>query len=340
VAGAAVRNRWFAPRVRFHGALVRGEGLREGSPILLSGVEVGEVGKLTILDDARIDVELVVLAEHAHRVRVGTHAVARRLFGIGEKRLHLTAEGPQGEPLKAGSSLAIDEPMDLLEAAGSLDLSQSMRVLERSIGAVERLLAKFDEDGRFERLVSAFDRAGPTLEKVDSLLDDVHAPLVSLLADPDLKGAVSGLNGVLNDPATRRTLQRASELLAPERLDRLLLRTESVLSRVDALTADKGVLNATLTQANRLMSDGRADRLIDSVERLTDEKKLGKIIDNTAVLAEQMGRVGPEIPALTREMALTLREAVVVLKALQQTWMLEGKADKARRELERDSQAR
>jgi hypothetical protein len=98
------------------------------------------------------------------------------------------------------------------------------------------------------------------------------------------------------------------------------------------MTADNGPLPHVLGSADKLLSDGRIDRLIGSLERLTDEKKLGRIIDNVGVLAEQTGKIGPEIPQITRELTSTLREAVVVLKALQKTWLLKGKAEEVREE--------
>jgi phospholipid/cholesterol/gamma-HCH transport system substrate-binding protein len=323
--GAAIRNRWFHPRVHFHGKMLHGEGLREGSPISMSGVEVGEIGHLTILDDGGEDVELRVWKDHAHRVREGTRAVAKRLFGIGEKRIQLIPGPRKGTPLPPHSLIPIDERMDLLDAAGAIDLSLTMHVLDRTVITADRLFSKLDEGDRFDRMIMAFDRMGPTLERAEELL-----------GDPNLKGSLAGVNAVVSDPATRKTLQRAAALMEPERLDRLLARTESVLDRVDALTVKNGTLDSTLSNANRLLGDGRADKLIDSMARLSDTDKLGRILDNTVILTEQLGRVGPEIPALTKEIAMTLREAVVVLKALQQTWILDDKAQKARRELEKD----
>jgi ABC-type transporter Mla subunit MlaD len=329
VVGVAVRNRWFHPRVMFRGQMAGGDGLREGSPILLSGVEIGEIGKITILEDDRVDVELLIWQEHAHRVREGSRAVARRLFGIGEKRIQLSTDKDAGRPLAPFSNLPIDERVDLLEALSSIDLGLSMRVLDRTVDAADRMLQKLDEGDRFERMVGAFDRLGPTLEKADALL-----------GDPNLKGAVSGLNTVLNAPATKRTLERTAQLLAPERIDRVLSRTETVLARIDGLTVKDGALDTTLRHASRLIGDGRADRLLSTATRLGDADKLGRILDNTAILTEQLGRVGPEIPAITRELTMTLREAVVTLKALQQTWILDDKADKARREVERERRSK
>jgi hypothetical protein len=329
VVGAAVRNRWFHSQVMFHGQMAAGDGLREGSPILLSGVEVGEIGRLSILDDNRVDVQLLIWEEHGHRIRPGTRALARRLFGIGEKRLRLVSDSGDGRPLPPGSNLPIDERVDLLDALATLDLTHSTEVLERTIDVADRMLAKLDEGNRFEGMVAAFDRLGPVLQQVESLL-----------GDPNVRGALAGVNTLTNAPSTTHTIERAARLLAPERIDRVLVRSERLLARLDELSEKDGSLDVTLRHTTRLLGDGRVDRLLDTAARLNDSDKLGRLLDNTAVVAEELGRVGPTIPTLTRELTMTLREAVITLKALQETWMLEGKAKKARRELERDQQAK
>jgi ABC-type transporter Mla subunit MlaD len=331
--GAAIRNRWLAPRVSYHTYVVRGDGLRSGSPILLSGVEVGEVGDLTILEDDRVDVELIVLSRHARRIKTGTRASVRRLLGIGEKRVHLTSPGG-GIVLRSGSFLPADEPMDLLDVVSQVDLGSYLSTLNRALATMELMLEKLEQNGRLDKLVAAFDRLGPTLEKVDGLLGDIHQPLVTLVKDPALSGTLRGADSVLNDPATKKALRNAARVLEPERIDRVLARVEPLLAKLEKLTAEDGSLVSTLGHADKLMTDGRVDKLITSLDKLTDEKKLGRIIDNVAILAEQTGKIGPEIPQITRELTATLREAVVVLRALQKTWLLEGKSDEARREMQ------
>jgi ABC-type transporter Mla subunit MlaD len=330
--GAAIRNRWLAPRVSYHMTVARGDGLRSGSPILLSGVEIGEVGDLTIREDDHVDVELIVLSRYGRRIKTGTRAAVKRLLGIGEKRVHLSSPGG-GKTLYPGALLPVDEPMDLLDVVGELDLSSYLNALNRALSAMELLLGKLEESGRLDKLISAFDRLGPTLERVDGLLAELHQPLVSLVKDPALSGTLRGADAVLNDPATRKTLRNAARALDPERIDRLLGRVEPLLGKLEKLTGEDGALLSTLGHADKLMTDGRIDKLITSLDRLTDEKKLGRIIDNVAILAEQTAKIGPEIPQITRELTATLREAVVVLRALQKTWILEGKSDEARREM-------
>jgi ABC-type transporter Mla subunit MlaD len=276
VVGAAVRNRWFHARVKYRVEVTVGDGLREGSSVFLSGVEVGEIGELAILDDNRVALELAIWEEHAHRIRTDTRATARRVYGIGEKRIQLRSGELAGTPLPAGATLPMDERLDLVDAVASLDLGLPMHVLDRTASVADRLLTKLDEDDRFDRMLAAFDRLGPTLQKVESLLDD-----------PNLRGTLAGANVVVNAPATRKTLERTAALLAPERIDRMLAHSDRVLARVDELSREGGPLDATLRKTGRLL---------DTAVRLNDADKLSKILDNTAILAESFGKMTPASP--------------------------------------------
>jgi phospholipid/cholesterol/gamma-HCH transport system substrate-binding protein len=335
LVGTAVENRWFQARVTYHTHVVRGEGLRQGSPVLLSGIDVGEIGELQILDDNRIDVEIVVLEKHAHRLREGSKAVVRRLLGIGEKRIHLISAGEGGAALPPGALLPADEPIDLLDAVSAVDLGQYLRTMDRAVAAMEVLLGKLEEENRLERMVEAFDQMGPTMTRLNELLGEINEPLAALLGDPSVRRTMQGADKVFNDPATRASLRRLSGALEPERLGGLLERTDSLIARFDRLLAEGGHLTGTLAGADRMLNDGRMDRMLTSMEKLTDAEKLEKLVDNLGVLAEQMAKIGPEIPTMTREMTTTMREAVVVLKALQRTWLLKDESKAARKEIDR-----
>ncbi len=365
--GAAVHNRWLVARVRYLAQVERGDGLRTGSPVLLSGVEVGEIGDLRITDDGKVTVELAILAGHAHRVRPGSKAVVRRLLGIGEKRVHLTTVPGAGKPLPDGAWLTVHEPVDILDAVAELDFGTYLKTANRAISALEKLMQKLEENDRLDRLVGAFDRLGPLLDKLDKLLGDVGPTMTSLVKHPAVPGALQGLDDLLHDPALRETLAAAHRLLAdpglrrtvaaaeqllsdpaarklvrgaaevlePQKINRLIDRSEGLVGRLDVLLGEKGPATTMLTNADKLLADGKIERLIGAMERLTDEKKLARILDNVATLAEQTGRIAPEIPHITKELTVTLREAVVVLKAMQKTWYLEGKASDVRKELDR-----
>lgn len=338
VVGAAVQNRWFAPRVSYHTHVIRGEGLRSGSPVLLSGIEVGEIGELKIMQDNRIDVELVILEQHAHRIRTGSKAVVRRLLGIGEKRIHVSSPLEQTAKLPAGALLPADEPMDLLDAVSTIDLGQYIRTMDRAVAAMEVLLSKLEEENRMERMVEAFDQMGPTMTQLNELLTEINQPLATLIKDPSFKRTFEGADKLFNDRATRRAMRGMANTFDPEKVDKLLRRTDRVLAGLDKLMAEDGHLTGTLAGADRMLNDGRMDRMLTSMEQLTDAEKLEKLVDNMAILAEQMAKIGPEIPQMSREMTRTMREAVITLKALQKTWLLDDETKDVKKKMKKEEE--
>ena len=84
---------------------------------------------------------------------------------------------------------------------------------------------------------------------------------------------------------------------------------------------------------DKLLNDGRMDNVLGSMERLSENKRLERLIDDMAVLTHEFKNVAPDIPVLTREMLSTLKEMVVVFKALQKTWILDDESEEARKEI-------
>lgn len=335
IVGAAIQNKWFEARVTYHTHIVRGEGLRSGSPVLLSGVEVGEIGDLEILEDNRIDVELVILEEHAHRIKSGSKATIRRLLGIGEKRIHIISPVEKGEKLPPGALIPADEPMDLLDAVSTVDLGKYISTMDRAVVAMEVLLSKLEEDNRMERMVEAFDKVGPTMEKVDHLLGEINEPLAAAIKDPSFGGTFKGASKLFNDPSTQKMTRNMSKSFDPEKVTAMIDQLNDSAVALERIMKEDGDLVEAMQGANRLMNDGRVDRMLTSMERLTDAQKLEKLIDDMSTLANEMAKVGPEIPSMSRELVGTMRELSIVLKALQKTWLLDDESAEVRKAMKK-----
>lgn len=333
IVGTAVQNQWFESRVRFHTIVERGDALRSGSPVFLSGIEIGEIGDLTIMKDNRVSIELLVRQRYADRVRRGMVAEIRRLVGLGEKRilLNIGDEELRG-PLPPGSLIPSNEPMDIIDAIAKVDLGKYMETMDRAVAAMEVTLSKLEEKNRLERMMEAFDQMGPTMIKLNNLLTDLHAPLVEVMSNPSVPEAFDGAAKVFNDKNTRMTMAHMAATFEPERMDVLLKRMDAAFKEVDALSRKGGELRVAMGNANRIMNDQRIDRMIDSIEKLTDAEKLGRLVDNMDIIARETAKMGPEIPRLTKELIETLHEAVIVLDALKRSWLLRKKVEEGDKE--------
>ena len=338
VIGAAVENVWFTPRVSFHVYVVRGDGLGKGSPVLLSGVEIGEIGDLKIMKDGRVDVELRILQKNAQRVTVGTRAEIRRVMGIGEKRVLLympTDDKRRPLPLSANAVIPADEPRDLLDIVATLDLGKYLDTMDRAVASLDTLLQKLDEQDRMTRMVEAFDKLGPTLDIMQSFFTELQQPLVGLVSDPAMRKAFSGGARVFNDPKTRKLIHGMADTLAPERMDSLLTKSEKLIGSLDALLVEDGHMQRTMAGADKLLNGGQLDKMMKSVEKLTTDEKLEKLLNNMSVLSVQMAKIGPQIPSMTKELNSTMRELSIVLKALQKTWLLDEEAEEVIKEMKK-----
>ncbi len=335
IVGAAIKNKWFEPRVPFHTHVIRGEGLNTGSPVLLSGIEVGEVGTLNILKDNRIDVQILIHKRHAHRVRQGTVAEVRRLIGIGEKRIHLVSLEESGAQLPPYAFLPANEPMDILDAIANVDLNKYFSALDRAVSAMEVVLAKLEEQERLERMLVAFEQMGPTMEQLNHLLKEINKPLIALIADPSVRKTFKGADKVFNDPNTRKAMRAVSNTFDPKSIGNLISKMEDASIRLDNVLREDGAFQGAMAGADKLLNDGRLDRMLTTMEKLSDPKKLEHLVNNMAVIAKEMAKIGPKIPTMTKEMISTLQEAVIVLKALQKSWLLDDESEEIRKEMKR-----
>ncbi len=323
IIGTAIQNRWFESRFRYHTIVERGDALRSGSPVFLSGIEIGEIGDVTIMKDNRVSIELLVRQRYADRVRRGMVAEIRRLVGLGEKRILLNPgdEELRG-PLPPGSVIPSNEPMDIIDAIANVDLGKYVETMDRAVAAVEVTLNKLEEKKRLERMMEAFDQMGPTLAKVNNLITDLHEPLVEVMSNPSVPEAFDGAAKVFNDKNTRKTMAAMASSFEPERMDSLIKRMDAAFKKFDTLSSKGGELRNALENANRIMTDDRIDRMINSMEKLTDMEKLVRLVTNMDIIARETAKMGPEIPKLTKELVDTLHEAVIVLDALKRTWLL------------------
>lgn len=330
VVGAAVENLWFTPKTSYHVYVVRGDGLRKGSPVLLSGIEIGEIGELTIMRDGRVDVEVEVLKKHSHRVTSATRAEIRRTMGIGEKRVILyipTSENGKALALASNGVIPADEPKDLLDLVSTLDLGKYMDTMDKAVTSLDILLRKLEEDNRMVRMVEAFDQLEPTLKVMHTFFVEISVPMTEFLKDPAVRKAFKGAARVFNDPKTRQLVHSLAKSMEPEKMNSLLEKSERLMVSLDLMVAENGHMQKTFAGADKLLNDGQLDRMMTSLEKFATDKKMEKLLHNMATLSVQMAKIGPQIPSMTKEMNATMRELSIVLKALQKTWLLDEETE-------------
>ncbi|MCK9521730.1 MAG: MlaD family protein [Proteobacteria bacterium] len=316
VIGAAIENQWLVPTTHYTVYVERADGLRTGSPVLWSGVNVGTVKELSIQSNSRVAVTLSIKDEHTPQLTSATRASVQRHMGIGEKRILLTNPAAHGRlrahSLQPGSSIPLEEPRDLLEVLSSLDLGRYLDTLDRAVNSIDVVLIKLEEENRMVRMFEAFDQMGPTLTNANLLLTEMREPMISLLTDPALPRSLQGASRVFNDPQIQPMIRNMSQSFDPEKINELLDRIHKLSVDFERVLADDAPFNQSFARLNALMDDPNTD---DLIQRL-------------AHLADQVGHLTADLPQMAQETGKILKDVSIVLRALQRSWPLKRQSRK------------
>jgi phospholipid/cholesterol/gamma-HCH transport system substrate-binding protein len=173
----------FEPTKTYNAVFSSVSGLKSGNFVRIAGVEVGKVTKITVRDDAAVDVEFttdasVVLTE-------GSRAAVRYQNLVGDRFMALEEGAGSVKPLRPGQTIGLDRTEPALD-------------IDALIGGFRPLLRALDPDqanALTGQLIAVFQGQGPTI----GLFLDQTASLTNDLADRDqlIGEVIDNLNTLL-----------------------------------------------------------------------------------------------------------------------------------------------
>lgn len=262
--GLAVRQGYFAPKTPVYFEAASGSDLRPGMAVKLSGFKIGEVRRVALNEQARVDVEMQIEDRYMQWVKSDSLATLAREGLIGDSFISLSSGNP-GLPaltphdrlrFELGRSVGdiafdlrnrvvpvIDEMHELLKYANDPEGNvrgsfAELRKLTEGLQASRRELDVTLK--QVSRLSSG--EVPATLEQARQALARVDASLAELEKTVPVLGAEAGRSlATLNEAAQGavRVTTRAEQLLGDNgpRLERTLTETEAMVR--EARTAVK-----------------------------------------------------------------------------------------------------
>ena len=195
----------FQPEKTYNAVFSSVSGLKSGNFVRIAGVEVGKVKKITVRDDATVNVEFT--ADDTVTLTEGSRAAIRYQNLVGDRFMSLEDGAGAVKQLRPGQTI----PLDRTEPAVDID---------SLIGGFKPLLRALDPEqanALTGQLIAALQGQGPT---ISSLLAQT-ASLTSTLADRDqlIGDVINNLNvllGTLGDESKQfdSALDSVSQLVA------------------------------------------------------------------------------------------------------------------------------
>ena len=306
---------WFTSKIELRSYFDNAGGLREGAPVRLAGVDIGNVTKVRIVGKPMTPVEVTmkVNTKYSFNLRKDSVTLLSTAGILGETFVDIDSSAAKGPAATDGDTLAArDQP----------DIQDVVRASQGTLQNMDSLLKRVD------RIVAFIESGQGSIGKViysPALYDQLNATVVEFKGLMDEIQSGKGSLGPL--------------LTSDEAYKKVIAAIDKVNTLVDELQQGKGT-------AGKLLKDpelyNNANKTIANVRQLTDDINAGKgamgkmthdqefadrlqtLVNNLAALSDRLekgeGSAGMlfKDPALYNNSNQLLVEARDLVKAMRQ----------------------
>lgn len=303
-------QKWFAKRHTYIVIFDRVAGIKPGTDVTISGMEVGRVKSLRLNQDRKVEVILEILDEYKDFLRQDSSATVVGSL-LGGKTVEITPGSRQAPLLLPGKAIPSQEPKELTDFLKGLDLQGPLKRAEATLANLEDLSAKLkDPQGELFTLLQ-------NIEFISQQLRRGEGNIGALLQDRKLYAELR---------ATLTSLHRAAEHL------------EKTSANASQFSSDlpklKGELESYLKEVAKILEDVRraTSYLPETAERIQRAAHdlpviidhLQNITKDVKVVTENLKKVAPQIPELFATSQENLEEVEKLIQNLRTHWLIRG----------------
>lgn len=231
-----------------------GAGLKQGQPVLLSGVNVGYVDEVLIRTDGSLVVRLRV--RKSYKVPIGATATIEPNGFFGDQLVALHPSRPNPNSYHPNDTLLSGRPTPQLS-----DVLMRVDTISQNIAVMTQTLRKeFVDDGGISELRATARHAGALMDQVAKAIDQQNAELTK--TQGMLRRAISAVDSMQVDSTVRSLAGAAANAKA----------------LTDDLRQTTARLNATLDKLNH--GEGSAGKLLSDPALFNDVHGLVTHIDS------------------------------------------------------------
>lgn len=250
--------RYFQPKFVLHAYIHNAQGISTDTPVVVSGLDVGNVTKLGITPDNRIAVTMKILEKFHKLIRTDSKAGLSKLSVLGNTAIEISAGSADKPLIPDDATIVLEEPLSVDQM-----LAQVVPVLDN----VKATLAQLDAISRqinpkqVGQIVQNLAVVSANLKAVSGQMATGRGSIGKLLYDPgteaNLTGAVRSLNAALK--TLQPLLQNANTTAV--KLPQLANQLDTTLSGVNAQMQS---LPAMVLQTRQVLDD--TDRTLRALQ--------------------------------------------------------------------------
>jgi phospholipid/cholesterol/gamma-HCH transport system substrate-binding protein len=316
-------QKWFAKRSSYKVVFHKVQGLKTGTPVTISGMEVGNVKSLRLDPQSRVELMIEVLQQYQENIRQDSQAAIAAAL-IGGKTIEITVGSPGKPPLPPGSTIPSLESREITDLLKEIDLKGYLKKIDEVLDNLKSITHKLDDPKG-----SLFRTLG-NLEFVTSQLKNGQGSVGAILQDPKMHGEINAAIA-----QARRSLSNVEEITrnaaqASQNLPSLMGEVDRSVKEVPKLIEE---LKKALEELPPILEDvkkttAHTPAIAENVKEITQDGK--GVVKDVKEITGDVKNAAPDLLATTQE---TSEDADRLIQGLQNHWLLRGSMPKGPKDL-------
>jgi len=274
----------FSPKVQIKAQIKDVRGLRKGSPVWISGIEVGSVKSIDLHPEHGTLVTMFMNSNAAKFIKKDSKASVLTMGLLGDKYVEISNGSPQAEIIKPGDVLegtTQPEIQDIVNAS-SVSLGKVTDFMKKLENFIDKLEKNEGTIAKFLRDPALYDNVQEATKTMSVLLRDIkesQGTMKKLIEDPALYNKLLSTASSMEE-FTRKinegsgTLKKLAE--DPELYDNLNKASKQLSSILERIDSGEGVAGSLIK--DRELSKEVRDTLGELKSSVTEFKELIKDI--------------------------------------------------------------
>lgn len=307
-------QKWFSKRYSYLVIFDRVGGIKPGTDVTISGMEVGRVKSLRLNEERKIEITLEIFADYKDYLKKDSSATV--ISGLlGGKTIEITPGSPDQTPLHPGETIPAQEPRELTDFLKGLDLKSPLKKAEATLTNLEAISAKLKEpQGELFTLLK-------NIEFISEQLRRGEGNMGAILQDKKIYNELNATLTSLRRSAAHleKTTENASRFSAD--LPNLTSDLERYLKEIPNILEDVKKATGRLPEVTEKMQKTAAEMpvIADNLKEITKDVRM---------VTENLKKAAPEIPELVSTSQESLEEAEKLLQTLRSHWLIRGWKEK------------
>jgi phospholipid/cholesterol/gamma-HCH transport system substrate-binding protein len=268
---------FFEPKFTLHAVITDAQGVAVDTPVMVYGLQVGKVTKLSLSDDNRIAVAMEIQERFHRLIRTDSTAEISKLSVIGNAAISIKAGSPDKPMIPADSELVMSTPMTV---------DQMLAQVQPVLLDVKSTLSQINQ---LTHAISPED-LGATFKNIAALTANLKV-VTDQFASPEGK---ANMNASLQNLAA--TLKQAQELLA---------QLQPLIKNANSASADlPGLMSQThklVTQLNTTM--GTVNTQLQALPDLVGRTR--EVLDETDTTLRAINNTWPVSSSVAKKPTTT-----------------------------------